>query len=369
MNHSKKVSQKIDENSQRFLIEKLKGGMTNMKKIFTLFAFLLFLVVGLFNVATVSAIGDHVGAGLDVELPLGEGLPNVLHCGSEITLGPGGAVIERTGQYAYEGEAVEITALVLHGSGIENIAEVYELVDGDYAAGACEPIGNPFGPEILDACGENYSAEFISGFMEYYSCVYVVGDPVSDYGEEAITIHVLDNWGESAETEPDYWFFNPILALGVDGEILFDETTPGTAGYSETVLVSNEAEAGVVLDMYISGTDFYDPSSSEAMCPDTNQLSLETFSYFAIKGAYSTQDDPRSSPEGFVGIEYGVEFHDPDTFYGTHEVIQAGEYGEHYLANFLSSGEEVATTFRVDVPQFCKGNFEAGQIYFWGEAI
>src|SRR3989338_1108343 len=93
--------------------------------------------------------------------------------------------------------------------------------------------------------------------------------------------------------ENEYWFLNPVIALSVDGDLAFEDVRPGTDSYSDTILVGNDADdgSGVMLDMFISGTDFYDSSSSGAACPTTNQLALDNFRYFVTNGAYSTATD------------------------------------------------------------------------------
>jgi len=197
------------------------------------------------------------------------------------------------------------------------------------------------------------------------------------YDEYWITVEALDLDGLSGTMdENEYWFLNPVVAVSVSGDMIFDDVRPGTSSYSETILVGNDADdgSGVRMDMFISGTDFYDSSSSGAMCPDSNVLDLETFSYFATHGAYSTGDgimsDGRADDEGYVPIGYGTGFNDPNPFYGDYEIMQSGPTNNGYFqANILSPGAEMALTFRLDLPAPCNGDFDTGSIYFWGEAI
>jgi hypothetical protein len=121
--------------------------------------------------------------------------------------------------------------------------------------------------------------------------------------------------------------------------------------------------------MFISGTDFYDSASSGAMCPTTNQLALENFRYYAVNGAYNTYMDDRSDQEGYVGINYGIGFNNPDEFYDAYEILQTNKQGPYYPANILAPGAEMAVTFKLDLPEPCNGDFDTGSIYFWGEAI
>ena len=156
---------------------------------------------------------------------------------------------------------------------------------------------------------------------------------------------------------------------------MFDEIRPGTSSYSERIIIGNDAEygSGVLLDMFISGTDFYDSSSSGAMCGTTNQLKLKNFAYYATNGAYSTRQDMQNQrtcdAEGYCSINYGIGFNDPFKFYDRNEIIQARENNGYYLANVLSPGAEMTLIFRLNLPEPCNGDFDTGAIYFWGEAI
>jgi hypothetical protein len=208
--------------------------------------------------------------------------------------------------------------------------------------------------------------------MRIYDCTLTVETPESMYGEYWITVEATDLDGLSGVMdENEYWFLNPVVALSIDGDMTFEEVRPGTDTYSSTMLVGNDADegSGVLLDMFISGTDFYDSSSSGAMCPTTNQLALENFRYYSVNGAYNTYQDDRSDPEGYVGINYGIGFNNPDEFYDVYEIMQVQEQSPYYAANILAPGAEMAITFKLSLPEPCNGDFDTGSIYFWGEAI
>ena len=220
--------------------------------------------------------------------------------------------------------------------------------------------------------GEERFTSCDSGIMDMFRCILTVETPESMYGEHWISVIAVDGDGNTGMMdENEYWFLNPVIALSIDGDMTFEEVRPGTDAYSSTMLVGNDADysSGVLMDMFISGTDFYDSASSGARCPDTNQLSLSNFRYFATNGAYSTQNDLRKDPEGYVGIEYGIGFNDPNPFYDNNEMIQAQEIHPYYTANLLAPGAEMVVTFKLSLPEPCNGNFDTGSIYFWGEAI
>jgi len=306
---------------------------------------------------------------------------------------------ERKHSYAFEGEKIEWVVLVMDKNGIEKLEDVYATVGLDQAerdygndievncnriAGYAAP-----GEQIRSSCNARILEEEITQFdpdtMAYYECTLTVESSDSMYGPSWITVEAIDLDGEHGiMAENEYWFLNPVVALSIEGDLVFDDVRPGTHSYSETLRIGNDADSdsAVMLDMFISGTDFYDetPGGSGAKCPYTNQLLLgdgdsvcdndDPFCYFATNGAYSTYDDWRSDAEGYVGIDYGRGFHDPNTFYNNNEIMQVLQgFGGYYYANILSPGTEMALTFRLNLPEPCNGDFDTGAIYFWGEAI
>ncbi|MCX6750833.1 MAG: hypothetical protein NTZ83_05225 [Candidatus Pacearchaeota archaeon] len=100
---------------------------------------------------------------------------------------------------------------------------------------------------------------------------------------------------------------------------------------------------------------------------------MNRVSYYATNGDYSTLEDMEigrtCDSEGYCGINYGIGFNNPHRFYDRNEIIQAQKVGPYYTANLLSPGADMSIVFRVNVPEPCNGNFDSGQIYFWGEAV
>jgi hypothetical protein len=290
---------------------------------------------------------------------------------------------ERTNNYAFEGEQIAWKVLVWDKNGIEKIEDVFATVGDSQGAGNDIEVNCVLDEVLHDwdqvdpTCNARELEEEIDFFVDnvaaYYQCILTVETPDSMYGEYWVTVEALDLDGLSGiMAENEFWFFNPVIALGVDGGLEFENVRPGTQSYSETVIIENQADSGsgVMLDMFISGTDFYDSSSSGAKCPISNQLELENFDYFASQGAYSTQTDARSDAEGYVPIGYGLGFNDPNPFYGAYEIMQVGPMsGPYWLANTQSPGSEMSLTFRLSLPEPCNGDFDTGSIYFWGEAI
>ena len=289
-------------------------------------------------------------------------------------------LLERINNYAFEGEQIRWTVLVMDKNGIEKLEDVFATIgdvqgEGNDIEVNCQNIGHA-NFDIMEECNARIDEEYITEFdhdtMSYYDCTFTVETPESMYGEYWITVEATDLDGLSGVMdENEYWFLNPVVALSIDGDMTFEEVRPGTDSYSSTMLVGNDADegSGVLLDMFISGTDFYDSSSSGAMCPTTNQLALENFRYYAVNGAYNTYQDDRSDPEGYVGINYGIGFNNPDEFYDAYEIMQVQEQSPYYAANILAPGAEMAITFKLSLPEPCNGDFDTGSIYFWGEAI
>ena len=300
----------------------------------------------------------------------------------------GQELVERMNDYAFEGEQIQWEVLVMDKNGIDKIRDVYVTVDG-YIEANCKRINGVLaqtGADFLEttqvagridpSCNARILEEELTSFdpetMAYYLCTLTIETPESMYGEADINVEVEDQDGIiGMADETEHWFLNPFIELDIDGDFMFDEARPGTMIYSDRILVGNAADygSGVLLDMFISGTDFYDSSSSGAKCPTTNQLELENFAYYVTNGAYSTHDDPRSDIEGYVPIQYGIGFNDPKPFYNRNEIMQVNKDGNYYRSNVLSPGSEMSVIMRLSLPEPCNGDFDTGQIYFWGEAI
>jgi len=345
-----------------------------------------------------------VGSGVTPEIETEDFAPLVWMCDNRVVYddatepgrisGDGDELVERINNYAFEGEQIQWDVLVMDKNGVEKMEDVFATIgdvqgEGNDIEVNCQEISPYFhkdaaevcfdgkcAPSIPKSCNARILEEKITTFdadtMQYYECTLTIETPESMYGEYWITVEATDLDGLSGVmAENEYWFLNPVIALSIDGDLLFEEVRPGTSTYSETMLVGNDADegSGVLLDMFISGTDFYDSSSSGAMCPTTNQLELENFRYYATNGAYSTIDDGRSDAEGYNPIEYGIGFNNPNPFYYRNEIIQTQMQGPYYAANILAPGSEMSVTFRLNLPEPCNGDFDTGSIYFWGEAI
>ncbi len=319
----------------------------------------------------------------------------------------GNLLDERINNYAFEGEQLVWDVLVMDKNGIEKIEDVFATIgdvqgEGNDIEVNCildrivdcsgdrspECVGDRCEPCIPTHCNARIDEEELSYIADnmaaFYKCVLTVETPESMYGEYWITVEATDLDGLSGTMdENEYWFLNPVVALSIEGDMIFEDVRPGTQSYSETILAGNDADegSGVLLDMFISGTDFYDSSSSGAKCPTSNQLALDNFGYYVVNGAYNSRQDMNednvvgdsvqrdTDSEGYTNIEYGIGFNNPVPFYENAEILQAQKVGPYYTANILAPGAEMALTFKLSLPEPCNGDFDTGSIYFWGEAI
>jgi len=359
-----------------------------MKKLFSIMAMAM-LILSVMPVV----LGTDVGVGIGIEIVTEDYAPNIWACDTRTVLddntepgrvsAAGTELTERGNNYAFEGEQIEYKVLVKDKNGIQKISDVFGTLGDVQGAGndievnCVEDLAHVDGETLDTSCNARIMEESLTTFddatMRYYTCTFTVETADSHYGEYWYTVEAEDLDGLSSTVdENEYWYLNPTIALSIDGDLSFDDVRPGTQSYSSTLLVGNDADdgSGVLLDMFISGTDFFDSASSGAACPDSNVLELSNFDYYATSGAYSSADDARADAENYVGIGYATGFNNPTPFYGAFEVIQttavAGEYSD---GNVLTPGAEMAVTFRLDLPEPCNGDFDTGSINFWGEAI
>jgi hypothetical protein len=341
----------------------------------------ILIMIAVFFVSGVIAVDVGSGAGISFESREVE--PRIWMCNNRIVSDDavesgrvsddGEKLVERRSNYAFEGESIQWKVLVYDKNGIGDIVEVFGKVGGDIEVECSR--SNEIPNDVEDSCnarlGELRLEKFDRNVMSLYDCVFTVETPQNMQGEHFLSVEVVDSEGLSDEMdEVERWFFNPIIGLSISGDLEFGEARPGTSVYSKTILVGNDAESGsgVMLDMFISGTSFFDSSPSGARCPSSNVLSLSNIRYTVAQGAYSSSVDSRSDSEGYVGVNYGDSF--SRGFYNGYEILQTPvKDGAYWLANLLSPGAKMPLTFRIDVPEPCTGHFDSGGIFFWGEAV
>lgn len=365
-----------------------------MNKIYSLLVMAL-LVMGVLPVV----MAAHIGTGITPDITTEDFAPLVWMCDHRVVyddeVQPGTTdeekLKERQQNYAFEGEQIVWKVLVMDKNGVEKIEDVFATIGDSQGEGNdievnCHESSYHAG-DVLDSCNARILEEDVDwdgDIMRYYECELTVETAESMYGEYWATVEATDLDGLSGTMdENEYWFLNPIIGISVDGDLTFEDVRPGTLSYSDTVLVGNDADdgSGVRLEMFISGTDFYDSSSSGAMCPTSNVLDLDNFAYFGTNGAYSTarwvcgsgnveDSDWCADDEGYMEIPHGDQITEAKEIMGTEEYdddIADLNYGD--AANILTPDSEMALTFRLDLPEPCNGDFDTGSIFFWGEAI
>jgi len=403
-------------------------------------SFLVMAILALSVMPSVFAVS--VGGGIGIDIQPEEFAPLIWQCDNRLVLEDcveagrisdcNAALIERITNYAFEGEQIGWDILVMDKNKIEEIEDVVGTIGSSQGTGndievECDEI--PFPWAVIPAsCNARILEEDLTGTpvdfdtQAVYRCLFTVETPDSMAGEYFLTAEVISADGEAIMDENEYWFLNPVIALTIDGDVEFADVRQGSVAYSNTILVGNDAEAGsgVLMDMFISGTDFYDSDTSGAMCPTTNHLKLsqdlrsqanlgfglapgpsfgadcditqnggilpagwintpaqlgvdnhDHLCYHATSGAYSTLADPRADAEGYVGIVYSDIF--TRNFYNDAEIIWNGILTpapvSYSAGNVLTPGAEIAMTFKLGLPEPCVGNFDSGDIFFWGEAI
>lgn len=281
-------------------------------------------------------------------------------------LGPfnSGDINERNGNYAFTGEQIMWTVLVWDKNGVPSkINDVY--------AGWVAQDNGPLDPNAQVNCalgtqlndGDNLASngydnvrrpgdqedqeEFNSATMGIYECTLTIEPSCHGQnwlGVKAVDIDDLSGTMQEAES----WFCNPTMSIDVSGSVSFGQLGPGERG-SSTVSVKNDAEdnSGLEVIFSISGTDFYDPSSSGAVCPVSNQLPLGQFSYSAVQGPHQVLDQT---------IPYGNKVTDSDPILGTPTVP-------------TGPGVELSLTLDLELPQPCNGQFTDGDIFLWAVAV
>ena len=311
----------------------------------------------------------------------------------------GEEMIEREHNYAFEGEQIIWEVLVWDKNSDDKIEDVYVAVQNttetgdfiDFIEADCYRTSRfGLGITTVNTTTETpalwYEGEeeivWNDETMDWYQCELTVETPASMNNEHWVTIVAEDlDGGFGYVTEEEYWFLNPTVALGITGSIAFGEVRPGATVKSSALLVGNAAQtgSGVMLDMFVAGTDFFDPSNSGTMCPTSNVLLLGQFSYYATSGAYNTCLHPGDAgavgpadAECYVGIPYYMTGAGGAANNNMMRVIDGTTpllFAEYPPGNVLSPGAEMTVTFKLALPEPCNGgSFSDGSLTFRGEA-
>jgi hypothetical protein len=377
-------------------VNQKEEGADMMKRI------LLLMVVAVFALPMISAVDVGAGTGIDVSaekfVPLVWMCDHRQVCDDLVEPGtiPLPCLVERIENYAFEGEQISWHVLVMDKNGIDKIKDVFMTIGpkqgpGNRVEADCKPDHILAGGEQIDEhCNARILEEHLlvatyNDTMAYYNCTFTVESPNSMDSQYFLTVEADDLDGQSGTMdENEFWFFNPVISLVIDGMIDFGTVRPGATSYSDTITVGNDAElgSGVLMEMFIAGTDFYDPAHSGAKCPTTNQLLLSNdnfkcdqgdgICYFASHASWDTKNvmDPfgpyLADAEGYMEIPHG------NLLSQAKEIIGSEKYSTFIFSrngNILAPGGEMSLTFKLQLPEPCNGDFSEGSIYFWGEAV
>ncbi len=363
----------------------------------------------------VMAAGASGSLGGDIGVE--EFTPVVFQCGDRVVLDDaiqpwrtstlGEDLIERNQHYLFEGERYEVDALVFDKNKVEE--DVVDMVLADEISNPIDAAfeGNCYKVAESDInfsdCNARIDEQTLTSYdpstMQAWRCFIDIQPTEQMAGEYWMAVRATSGLTgeEGIYDEVAKWYINPEITINVDGALDFSGVRPGTAKYS-TVLVTNDAEGGVLLDMFITGKNW--PTADTAplgRCWDAgtsqlvNYLPLSAFSYYAENGDYSTRDDAATDlnnydsgttrtvdSEGYVNIQRQLNDGFEEEMFNEAEIIQANPFSvggpnPGYYANILYPGSVgMSMTFRLMLPEPCYGNFESetdGSIFIWAEAI
>lgn len=298
-----------------------------------------------------------------------------------------GNIAARPQNYAFTGEQIQWKVLVWDKNGMpEKIKDVW--------AGWVAQTNGPLDPDVQVNCQiiatqqtEGYSlalmgysnvrrpneqepqSTFNPSTMREYLCTLTV-EPTC-IGQQWFGVKAEDLAGLTGTMqEAESWFCNPELDLIVSGNINFGTLGPGEQA-ATTFSVKNAAEegSGTMVVMAISGSDFYDSTSSGAKCPTSNVLKLQgngdTFTtgfwYSATRGSLSVSKKR---------IPYGDDISESDPiFSASTSATQWRKWSGTLMGQAASPGSETSITLHLGLPQPCNGQFTDGDITLWAWAV
>jgi cysteine-rich repeat protein len=353
---------------------------------------------------TIPPSSESGGNSIPGSISIEEFAPIIWQCGNRLLrddemqpwrgTGLNDRLLERAGNYLFDGESYEINVVVFDKNKIQDVIVDLILEGGEDLSINCIP-NHHF--RKFESCNARIDEEEISEFnydtMRAFTCKFTALSSEYMYGPFMISVQAKEtsgNIGSFDEITP--LFLNPIISLGIEGDILFDDVRPGTASYSQ-IIIENQAEGGVLLDMFVAGKNWpsSDPDLGRCLDPTTgeleNYLSLGAFRYYAENGAWDTRADAgidsgyssvvrdSSDPEGYININQLLNDGFEEAMFNDAEIIQTGGFVipiVGFRANTLSPGGNMALTFRLDLPEPCYGNFQSahdGSFFIYGEAI
>jgi hypothetical protein len=205
-----------------------------------------------------------------------------------------------------------------------------------------------------------------------YECILTV---TPDTGADGLTADVgngivsevkvvaTDGIGITGESPVQEWYFNPPIIIDVDtndhNAITFENGESGQTVYSlNTLKITNEAEGGVDLFVWLAGTDLYSPNAP-AKCPTSNILDVDKYLEYRCK--------------------IGTLFNNPWNFVQNPDDRQSCSFAicqnatslvpDTGMPSIIGNWHTAECWFRLTYPVPCEGTFTDGQILIFARAI
>jgi hypothetical protein len=267
--------------------------------------------------------------------------------------------------YAFAGEVIKEKVVVRDLNGVSDITDVDIRVNGEIES-SCREVS-------IKGKKTDLSGFVPGGFNpstdKVFECTLTV-EP-QWYGTLDVNIYVTTPTEVTQRMGvAQKWFFNPAISLEVDTNdgmpIWFENGPEGTTVYSgNKVFVSNSAEGGVNMWIFIAGTDLY--GIGPAVCPVNNEIDIEK--YMDFRGNTGTILGPWKDMSRYDQNEGCTS----EFCYGGVPVPgaiieKAGDFSNR-LGNLLTNGGSLEIEFRLTYPTPCTGDFTSGQIFIFGKSV
>ena len=291
----------------------------------------------------------------------------------------------RTSLYAFTGEQIEYIAVVRNPTGAVQIGFLKALINQNQQA---------LGVEIPLASVSDRNCDGLGRLDPSTDKAFRITITVGStwYNLTNVTLAVYDsNNTPTPATHSERWFFNPALSMKVntsDGKAISFEQLPYGAETPEErtihslnkIQVTNDAEGGVNMWMFVAGTDIYSPGEL-SLCPTTNRIEIMsrdfdgdgsnelTHSLMQYRGWSGTQWPAGEGWEDMNKYDINDACVVWGTCYGGVPVPKGIYHGGTPLDNVLTNRGTLEMEFKLTYPLPCFGSFTNGTIYVLGKAI
>jgi hypothetical protein len=318
---------------------------------------------------------------------------------------------DRMNQYLFTGEQLGVLVAIRDTEGSLAISKPVELdIDGatkvmcnditDRSVALLKGNGDP-NCELSENCwyGHDVSQDLIdqpaakgaaingfnSNYDKLYECIYTVAgksDPTDTEPVDSglLLVDVMTNELNGAEVRGalDQVWFNPTILVDVStmdesgtssGPSAFEDGSAGQTVYSTNhLVVTNEADGGVILYVWLAGTDLVS-TDGLAKCPYSNIIDVE-----GAVGQPNAGMEYRCKIGSFFNNDWTFLSNPDDTDHcgvwhwnecdGAKPLLP-----DHQVESFLTAGSWAECWFRLTYPVPCIGTFDQGTILVFARAI